>query len=250
MPLAMTVPEAAADPRLRRFPLRRLRLPVAGGNLDLVTVDVDAWHRRGGGVEAILRGEEPPYWAQAWPASVAAARLLCRHGGFAGRTAVDLGCGLGLAGAAAARGGASVQCLDLHEPALAFAEFNGRRNAQAGGTVTARCFDWSRDPAPAADLWLLCDVTYRPRYHDSVLRQLTEGLGHGALAIHCDPFRVESESFVRRAADEFTVQIHRVDTHHAGERVPIRVALIARTAEPLASWSRLLVPPADGARPA
>jgi predicted nicotinamide N-methyase len=173
---------------------------------------------------------------------LAAARVLCRHGAFAGRRVFDLGCGIGTAGAAAARCGAEVWFADREPDALAFAVFNGAHNA-AGAPVHAQPFDWSTDPAPQAmDLWLLCDLSYRPRYHDSLLRQLTEGLGHGALAIHCDPMRVESESFLRRAARCFHVHTETVPTFAEGKTFPMRITLIAGDEAVLSPWLRHLQP--------
>lgn len=239
----VTVPEALADPRLRRYPLRRLRLPMAGGQLSIVTVDAASWRRRGGGVDRILRGEEPPYWADVWPASLAAARILGRHGSLVGSKVFDLGCGIGVAGAAAARCGAEVWFGDREPDALAFALFNGTHNCEPGARVHDLPFDWSRDDPPAAmDLWLLCDLSYRPRYHDSLLRQLTTGLGHGALAIHCDPMRVESESFLRRVAQTFAVHTVTVPLTAEGQTGRMRITLIARQAGTLASWLPHLQP--------
>jgi predicted nicotinamide N-methyase len=233
----VTVPEALADPRLRRYPLRRLRLPVAGGQLSIVTPDTAAWRRRGGGVDRILRGEEPPYWADIWPASLVAARILCRHGRLGGLRVFDLGCGIGVAGSAAALCGAEVCFADREPDALAFALFNGEHNCRQGGSVRGHPFDWSTDaPPPAMDLWLLCDLSYRPRYHDSLLRQLTGGLGHGALALHCDPMRVESESFLRRLAQSFAVHTETVPLAAEGQTGHMRITLLAHAASVLQPW--------------
>ena len=72
----MSVPAARNDSRLRRYPLRRLRLPMAHGTLDVVVPDAGAWLHTGGWSQRAARGEEPPYWADVWPAAVALARLL------------------------------------------------------------------------------------------------------------------------------------------------------------------------------
>lgn len=236
----MTVPEALADPRLRRFPLRRLRLPVAGGNLSLVVPDAAAWRRRGGGIDQILAGDEPPYWAEVWPASIAVARLLSRSTLGPGSSVVDLGCGVGVAAAAAARRGASVRALDRDPHALAFADFNGRQNAVDGGGVQCQRFDWRQDRPPAdAHLWLLCDVTYRAEHHAPLLRLLDAGLGSG-VAIHADPERAASESFLAACARRFAMHTQTVTTFAAGARVPIRLALVAHAAAPLQTWRACL----------
>ena len=76
--LVVSVPEAMTDPRLRRYRLRRLRIPIGAGQVDLVVPDARAWLREGAWVGATERGAEPPYWVNVWPASVAVARCLVR----------------------------------------------------------------------------------------------------------------------------------------------------------------------------
>jgi predicted nicotinamide N-methyase len=70
-----------------------------------------------------------PFWAIAWPAAVVLARHILNHRHLvAGKTVVDLGCGGGLAGIAAARSGArKVIANDIDPVALVMA----RRNAAA-----------------------------------------------------------------------------------------------------------------------
>lgn len=236
----MTVPEAMAHPALRRYPLRRLRLPMAGGNLSIVAPDAAAWRRRGGGVDRVLRGEEPPYWAEVWPASVALARLLCRGPSLCGLRALDLGCGLGVAGAAAARAGADVLLLDRDPDALAFAGFNCDRNARGGGRGRAAQFDWAAQaPEEGADLWLLADVTYRASHRAAILGLLRRGLGR-SVVLHADPGRAESESFLRLCAAQFAMHSATTTAFLDGEVVPVRVALIAADAGLIRPWLHLL----------
>src|SRR5689334_14192318 len=116
----MTVPEARLDPVLRRYPLRRHRLSVAGGALSIVAPDGGDWLHTGGWSTRAQAGQEPPYWADVWPSSVAIARWLCRRRDLAGMRALDLGCGIGVPGTAAARQGAAVVFADREADALAF----------------------------------------------------------------------------------------------------------------------------------
>ena len=119
-----TVPEARSDATLRKFALRRLRLPVGAGVLSLVVPDAGDWIRRGTWTAGRLRGGEPPYWVQIWPASLRLAQLVARRRGLGGVSVLDLGCGLGLPGIASARCGASVTFVDREADALAFAVWN------------------------------------------------------------------------------------------------------------------------------
>lgn len=64
-----------------------------------------------------------PYWAEDWASSRAICRLLLERN-VRERTVLDLGCGLGLTGAVAARSGATVCFVDNAEPALDFSRLN------------------------------------------------------------------------------------------------------------------------------
>lgn len=123
-----------------------------------------------------------PYWATAWPSSLAlAADLFARPRAVAGLHVLDLGCGLGLAGAAAALCGARLTVLADLSPwalhcALRTAEANGlaptwpaaQQQQQpppgAQGTVLAAVLDWRSPPPPALrgafDVLLAADVLY------------------------------------------------------------------------------------------
>ena len=99
----MSAPRALAEPELSRRRLRSIRLPAAGGTYKIVAPDV----------RADDHGTRP-YWAQVWPASIALFRSLVRGPALEDRHAVDLGCGLGLAGLGACL---LVMLYDIH-PAI------------------------------------------------------------------------------------------------------------------------------------
>ena len=167
-----TVPEAKLDPVLRRFPLRRLKLPLGDRSLSLVVPDVGAWMRAGEWAANTVPNGEPPYWVQIWPASVAMARLLWRRGDLAGQRVLDLGCGLGVPGITACRAGALVTFADVKPDALAFATWNGARQGSPAAPI-ARQVDWSQAEVPGPfDLMLLADVSYRPVHHAALKRHI------------------------------------------------------------------------------
>src|SRR5512146_678227 len=65
--------------------------------------------------EMFASDERLPYWAELWPSSIELARFFLREENIRGRTVLELGCGLGLAGIAAAAAGANVLFTD-YEP--------------------------------------------------------------------------------------------------------------------------------------
>lgn len=231
----MTVPEARRDPRLRRYPLRRLRLPLGGGTLSMVVPGPGAWLAQRS-LQAAA-GAEPPYWADLWPASLAIARWLGRRS-LHGCSCLDLGCGLGLPGAAAVRSGAAVTFADRSPEALAFAAFNAAR--AIGDAPAPQClqFDWRRDTlADRFDLICLADVTYRVVHHLPLLRQVRHALGDEGLVLHADPWRPESGGFLALLRKEFAVEEQPVQVVLGRQRLAVRLVLAARTVVALGKWS-------------
>ena len=254
----MTVPEARKDRRLARFPLRRLRLPMGDGVCSLVLP-------RGQSALAdptALRGGEPPYWADVWPASVAIARWVSRRRNAEGVRVLDLGCGIGVPGCAAVRCGASVTFADFQPDALAFAEFNARQQlaaqqGSAGAPPGIRCVlhDWHAGALPGPFDWIfLADVSYRPVHHAPILRQLREGLAPRGIAIHADPERRESDGFLVQLRREFAVCEVAVDTHFEDVRRRVRLCFAAREQGILDDWIEPRTPrapePGSGPSPA
>lgn len=225
---------------LRRFALRRLRLPVGRSMLSIVVPDPSDWIRRGEWTAATERGAEPPYWVQVWPASVAAARLLCRVGALAGRRLLDLGCGLGVPGLAAASCGAEVTFADKCPDALAFAGWNGARVAVARPPA-ARQIDWTRDCVPGRfQVLVLADVSYRTVHHAPLLRHVAACLDDGGVVVHADPHRPESDAFVRSLQRELHCLIATRPTAFADRRADVRLCVGARQATTLEPWARAL----------
>jgi predicted nicotinamide N-methyase len=90
-----------------------------------------------------------PYWSRPWPSGVALAQLI--NGELAskvrGKRVIELGCGLGITGMAAARAGGDVTLTDGDAEALALVKENAERN---GLTVATAVLEWSQVPAELA----------------------------------------------------------------------------------------------------
>lgn len=235
-----TVTEAKSDPVLRRYSLRRLRLPIGGGTLSLVIPDAGSWIRQGAWVAATERGAEPPYWVQVWPASVCVARLLARVGSLRGKRVLDLGCGLGVPGTAAASAGAAVTFADREADALAFAFWNGAR-AASGAAPTAQMVDWSREVVPGVfDVLLLADVSYRPVHHAALRRHVDACLAPGGVVVHAEPQRPESRAFVQWLQEHFATELVVASTSFRDARVDVRLCVARRLDDPVGPWRQAL----------
>lgn len=103
-----------------------------------------------------------PFWAELWPSGAALAAAVAALD-LTGRRVLELGCGLGLVGVAAALAGADVLAADQSAEAIAFTTVNAERNGVAVRTV--RCAFERSDPLLAGapwDLVLAADVLYEP----------------------------------------------------------------------------------------
>lgn len=141
------------------------------------------------------RDERIPYWAELWPSAIALAGCL---GGMqlAGRSVIELGCGVGLATVAALASGADVLATDYYEAALAFTRENALRNT--GSAPRTMLLDWRRPPRdlPRFEVVIAADVLYE-RENARLLAGLVPRLiASGGEAIISDPGRKNSAYFL------------------------------------------------------
>lgn len=230
------VPDAEGHQQLRRYPLRRLRVPAGGRTLSLVVPDATEWIRRGSWVAGRSLGKEPPYWVQVWPASVGAARMLARPDSLNGLRVLDLGCGLGLPGVAAAAAGAQVTFVDQESDAVAFAVWNAEQSSSSKPCGIRG--DWFETTIPGEfDVVVLADVTYRARHHEPIWRHVCSGLSAHGVVLHCDPFRAESTPFVQSLRDSMSSIVEERNVHHDQRRTLVRVVMASRSSSALAAWA-------------
>jgi len=119
-------------------------------------------------------------------AEIALAETVDQRGGLHGCAAVELGCGLGLAGVAAARRAATVTFTDYVDRALSYS----RANAESNGIAPDQCryerVDWSDPPDLGPfDLLLGAEIAYDYFFHDDLVRLVDAWLapdGHALIA--------------------------------------------------------------------
>lgn len=142
-----------------------------------------------------------PYFASLWPAGLALAHELFEGPSLAGEHVLDLGCGLGSAGLAAACRGAHVSFVDWEARAL---EFVVRSAARLGVPVAQTlCLSFDEFAAqarteggpPRFDRILAADVLYEVRMIDPVARCLKAWLAPEGEAWVADPWRSASGRF-------------------------------------------------------
>jgi predicted nicotinamide N-methyase len=129
-----------------------------------------------------------PYWAFTWGGGLALARHVLDHPEtVAGRRVVDLGCGSGIVGIAAAKAGArDVLCADIDKYAIVATQLNAARNDVSVSTL---CADLTTGAPPAVDLVLVGDLFYEPDLADRVTTFLDRGLAARIDVLVGDPYR-------------------------------------------------------------
>jgi len=153
---------------------------------------------------AFAEDERLPYWAELWTSSIALAEYCLREPALRGVPVLELGCGLGLAGIAAAIAGARVMMTDYEPDALAFTRWNVEHNlpgALADGRVNVGLLDWRRtEPGRRYDRILGADVAYERRNFLPLLTTIDLLLTDGGTAILTDPGRGIGADFAALAA--------------------------------------------------
>ena len=143
-----------------------------------------------------------PYWPVIWPSSLMMANYILSATSAPpvttpGQTArtIELGCGLGLAGIAAAQRGWEVLFTDYDAKAVEFAEHNALRNGIPSQLVRTAPMDW-RAPVAEKFTWIIAsDVLYERRLHPLLLGAIEALLAPGGVAWVSDPQRRSAEDF-------------------------------------------------------
>ena len=133
------------------------------------------------------QGIAPPFWAFAWPGSVAMARLILDEPGrVAGRRVLDFAAGCGLAAIAAARAGAApVEAAEIDPLAVAATRLNAALN---GASVAALAGDVVGQPC-RWDTVLAGDVCYEAPMAAHIVPWLRGLAAAGAEVWLADPGR-------------------------------------------------------------
>lgn len=159
--------------------------------------------------DAFAHEEFLPYWAELWPSALALARAVAARA-LRGARVVELGCGLALPSIVAAQVGGRVLATDWAPDAIAFAQRNARHN---GVEIDTAVESWTQPrrltgEAPW-DLVIGSDLLYERRNVEpllALLPRLVDARGEVWIA---DPGRAPAETFLKRAAEIFTIDATR-----------------------------------------
>ncbi|MBX2991132.1 MAG: methyltransferase domain-containing protein [Bacteroidetes bacterium] len=184
--------------------------------------------------ETFSEDERLPYWADVWTSSLELARWCLEDGVLRGKRVLELGCGLGLAGIAAAQAGAIVTFSDYETDALDFVRYNVQRNLPAHvveSSIDVIQFDWRRPPLlEPFDVVIAADVVYEQRMFAAIKHVLSLLLAPNGIAVMTEPGRSVGEMFFASLKDsEFRISTGMTSVESEGKTIAVVRAMIQRT---------------------
>lgn len=144
--------------------------------------------------EAFRADERIPYWANVWESAIVLAEEIAGLEP-AGRSLLELGCGLGLPAIVGARRGFRATATDYEEAALEGVRYNAVRNAAPDLAVAL--LDWRRIPADFGvfDVVVAGDVLYERHHAVALAAVIARTLTAGGFCLVADPGRARAVEF-------------------------------------------------------
>lgn len=163
-------------------------------------------------LDELPRLRSDPYWAQVWTAARPLANAVAAQASVwpAGVRVLELGCGAGLVGLAAAASGCDVLFTDYVPEAVELALENARRN---GLTANGRSLDWRAPWEERFPVIVGSDILYDSSLHGSLIGVFQLMLGPSGEIWLGDPGRSAASTFLDRAAHAgFSPQLFDADS--------------------------------------
>jgi predicted nicotinamide N-methyase len=152
------------------------------------------------------RDDYMPYWGYLWPGAYLLAERLAQVSEFescgSGRAgaALEIGCGLGMAGLVAVARGMQVLFTDYDPVPLHFVARSAVENRFDRSRFSTRLLDWRDLPDDQFSLIFGADVIYERRLIPMVVNLLDRMLAAGGLGLIASPYRVAAEDFASALA--------------------------------------------------
>ena len=214
--------------------------PIAGRTCHIVGLDDPAglldqpdFARR------FIEEDKAPYGLELWPASMMLTEWILAVAAGNNRSALDLGCGLGVVAIAATWKGWQVTAAD-HEPTtLSFAAYNAELNNTRVHDFTL--LDWHRPPSGRSfDRVFGADLLYQRGDHVPILTCIEALLAPDGIAVLADPHRRVADRFAELAQEHgFAVESSAASTTNStGRRIDGRILCLRREREAQTIGSR------------
>jgi predicted nicotinamide N-methyase len=147
------------------------------------------------------RDDYMPYWAYLWPGAIFLAEVVANepwpvsNESVPSLRALEIGCGVGLAGLVALDRGLSVCFTDYDRGPLQFVRRSAYENGFDPASYTTRLLDWRALPEVTYPVILGSDVLYEHRLVPLVANLLAKLLRPGGLGLIACPGRSSAETF-------------------------------------------------------
>ncbi len=161
-----------------------------------------------------------PFWAATWRAAEGLGMFL-ENLDLVGKRVLELGCGSGRAGLAAAALGAHVTMTDAVELALQVARLNTWPLAER---IDLQTLNWGKQtlPRPPYSIVIGADIVYDPNLFPRLVRCARHHLAPGGRVYLSEPQRHTGDKFQQWIQQQgWNLRVHPVRTH--SDRQPIRV---------------------------
>jgi predicted nicotinamide N-methyase len=180
------------------YQLKQVEIKVSGEVINLVKVtNID---------DLLERANDPdeiPFWAELWPSSIGLTRYIFQNkADFKGKTVLELGSGVGLAGIAAKLAGSRVVQSDFSIEALRFTRANCLRNQVTFTELLLA--DWRNFPLNIGSFdWIIgADILYEKNLHGPLTKIFKQSLKPGGILLLADPGRNYAKDFIRESATD------------------------------------------------
>ena len=134
-----------------------------------------------------------PYWAYLWPGAFLLAEAVATTRWESGTKALEIGCGLGLAGLSGVAAGLDVAFTDYDDAPFRFIAASAEASGFAADRWSTRTLDWTRPPSETFPVILGADVLYERRLVPLVVGVIRAMLEPGGVALVAGPYRVATE---------------------------------------------------------
>lgn len=186
-------------PRFRKLPVITQKITIASTTYTVVSLkDAADLLDDPDFARSFTEEDRAPYGLELWPSAIMLAEYIVRMGDGAGRSAIELGCGLGLVSMVASKMNWSVLATDREEYSLQFADYIATRNG-----VCIDEFDTLNWHEPKLSRKFsrvfAADVLYQKEDHEPILKCLDVFLKPDAVALIADPNRSVADRFASLA---------------------------------------------------
>lgn len=151
--------------------------------------------------------DRAPYGLELWPAAIMLADYIVQMGDGAGRSAIEIGCGLGLVSMIASKMNWRMLATDREKYSLQFADYNASQNE-----VDIHQFEtlnWHEPKMNQPFSWVFAaDVLYQRVDHEPILKCLGLLMAPNGVAFISDPNRSVADQFSTLAESQgFVVEV-------------------------------------------